>query len=132
MHRKLVTLDEKNGESFSEVDQVRVQREARLVRQIIKRDVPLGDPYGIHSELLPLVDRIIAGEQNLPLTSQFEPGALRWARHEGTLPSNYRQFLRAEASFWVTTTGSHREEPVEESIDGERHAWVDFEDDQSN
>ena len=130
MHRKLVKLDEKNGWSFSEVDQVRVQREARLVCQIIKRDVPLDDPYGILSELLPLVERIIAGKQNLPLTSQFEPGALRWARHEGTLPSNYREFLRAEASFWVTVTGSHREEPVEERIDGERYAWMDFEDDQ--
>lgn len=66
MHRKLVKLDEKNGWSFSEVDQVRVQREARLVRQIIKRDVPLDDPYGIHSELLPLVERIIADKQLTP------------------------------------------------------------------
>lgn len=132
MHRKLVTLDEKNGWSFGEVDQVRVQREARLVRQIIKRDVPLGDPYGIHSELLPLVDRIIAGKQKLPLASQFEPGALRWARREGTLPTSYGEFLYAEASLWVTATGSHRKEPIEERIGGERYAWVDFEDDQSN
>lgn len=28
----------------------------------------------------PLIERIIAGKQSLPLTSQFEPGELRWAR----------------------------------------------------
>lgn len=31
MHRRLVKLDEKNGWSFSEVDEVRLLREARLV-----------------------------------------------------------------------------------------------------
>lgn len=131
MHRRLVKLDGKNGWSFSEVDEVRLLREARLVRQTIKQDVPPDDPYGIHRELLPLIESIIAGKQGLPLASQFEPGELRWARHEGTLPGNYQEFLRAEASFWVTATGSHREEPVEERIDGERYAWMDFEDDPS-
>lgn len=128
MHRKLVKLDEENAWSFSEVDEVRVIREARLVRQIIGRDIPPNDPYGIHSELLPLIERIIRGDQALPLSSQFEPGALRWARHEDTLPGSYREFLRTEASFWVTATGSHREEPIEELINGERFAWMEFED----
>lgn len=128
MHGKLVKLDEKNARGFGEVDEVRVMHEARLVRQIIQRDIPPNDPHGIHSELLPLIERIIRGDQVLPLNSQFEPGALRWARHEDTMPGNYREFLRTEASFWVTSTGSHRDDPVEERINGEHFVWMEFED----
>ncbi len=82
MHGKLVKLDELNAWSFSEVDEVRVIREAGFVRHIIQRDIPPKDPYGIHSELLPLIEPIIRGDQVLPHNSQFELGALRWARQE--------------------------------------------------
>lgn len=128
MHGRWVKLDESNGWSFSEVDKIRLLREAAQVCLVIARDIPAEDPHGIHSELLPLLERIIKGDQQLPLHSQFEPGALRWGRQEGSLPDSYREFLRAEASFWVTATGSHREAPVEEWIDGERCAWIEFED----
>ncbi|WEN14806.1 hypothetical protein PY254_16475 [Rhodanobacter sp. AS-Z3] len=128
MHGKWVKLDKANAWRFREVDTCRLLREARHVCHLIERGVPPNDTFGIHDELLPLLVRVIAGDQGLPLDSQFEPGALRWATHEGTLPDSYREFLRAQANFFVTATGSHREEPVEEWIDGERHAWMEFED----
>lgn len=69
MHGQWVKLDKANAWRFSEVDTCRLLREARHLCQLIERHVPPDDTSGIHNELLPLLERVIAGKQSLPLDS---------------------------------------------------------------
>lgn len=122
MLRELVRLNAEGR--FSEVDAVRVKRKAQALRDYIVTQVPAGDPWAVHSDLLPLVDDVLAGRITLPLTFEDLPGKTRRCSREGELPDALHKVY---SGFVVAATGERLGNPPVEVIDGVRHAWLDRE-----
>jgi hypothetical protein len=123
MYRKLVKLDPDNGWSFSEVDLICVRRAAAALKDYMERCIdPDDDPYEIRDQVLPLCEGALDGTLKLPLV--FADLPLKYPSREGLVPESFSHYW---ANFTVPATGSHLETPQEVLVDGERCAYMDFE-----
>lgn len=123
MYRKLVKLDPNNGWSFSEVDLVCVRRAAQALKDYIERCIdPDDDPYEIREQVLPLCEGTLDGSLKLPLV--FADLPLKYPSREGLLPESFEHYW---AEFCVPATGTPLETLEEYVKDGERHAYMEFE-----
>ncbi len=119
--RKLVELDGEYG-GWLEVDPLKVRRVALKFRKWLEKIDPKDDPFNFLHIDLPLVDRVLRGEQPLPI--QVFPHM--WEFKEGVLPPNYRS---ASSEFYNVIRGALYDPPDVIVKDGRYYAWTDWEDD---
>lgn len=127
MIKKLLKINPETHR-FYEVDPIPLERTAKHLKQLIEEIVHCDDPFGINDEILPLVNRVLSEGEPLPLKNSLNmPSALRWALHEGHLEDAYNNIVSAFHSFEFYATASAIIPLEEEWINGERYAWVMFE-----
>jgi hypothetical protein len=121
--RKLVKLDHENGGSFTEVDPIRVQREAMAVKHYLETAFDRkADTYQVFEQVMPLVLGALNGTLKLPYP--FSKWPLKYVSSEGWLPL---QFTSLMAGFKVAASALHLDEPQIELINGEEYAYMNFE-----
>jgi len=124
MRRKLVKLDPNNGGRFSKVDPIALERYALALKQYVETQIaPDNDEYDIRDQVLPLCNGALDDTLKLPL--RFADLPLKYPDREGLLPS---KFSHLWSNFVVTATGSMLEPPQITIIDGDKYAYMDFED----
>jgi hypothetical protein len=126
---KLVKYD---GWHFSEVDPVRLKRQAiRLKEQIESKIEVDNDPYCFYARTMPIVEAAIRGEISTSVNgreNRYISGNFNHDESEGTLPPQYdREFTRALAGFDVTVQGLSLEETEDIVINGEVYGRLEFE-----
>lgn len=128
MYRKLVPYDEKG---FGVVDKVALRRTAKRLLELIP-SVSDDDSFGIHSRLVPAIERAVAGLIDVPIEDerQLVDGRFTYESIEGILPSVFtREFVSAYADFCVTALALPLDPPEIEFVDGRQFAWMEFEED---
>lgn len=111
---------------FTEIDSVKARRAATELKNYIIEKVPRDkDPHGVWQYMMPLCEAVIDGSITEPLIRSDMP--LRYPCMEGWLPED---FCHLCAAFSAVITGAPVSLNMEtiQIIDGERYAYMDFED----
>lgn len=130
MYKKLVRYDKTH---FTEVDPVRLKRTAARLRDLINLKIPKdNDPYSFHTLTLPILEAAIRGEIGYPLNqdaSEFISSNFIHDKGEGIMPPTYDgEFTHAVADFSVTAEALSFEDHQHIDVNGQPHAWLEFED----
>jgi hypothetical protein len=127
MYRKRVRLDPNNGESYSEIDPVALQRTTQALREFaLNRIDPLQDPYNIRGTVLELCEGVMNGTEPLPMN--LEDDRLNFMNNM----DRFELMPTGLSSLWGEFAGTaygarvFADEDIIE-VDGERYAYMDFE-----
>jgi hypothetical protein len=120
--RRLVQLDPETLR-FTEVDRKRLRREGQALRAYLNGLTSENDRLGLRAQVGQLVDAVLRGARTLPLDLREVPFG-----RESTEGLLSREFEDLYAAFFVTALGSHREPPQIVEKEGNKWAWMDFED----
>lgn len=126
MYRKLVPFD---GAHFEAVDQIALRRTAQRMLELIP-DLPLDDSYGIRACLVPTLKKALEGRISRSIVDEREiiGGLYIYESREEILPPYLtREFQTAYARFVTTVMSWPLDPPEVEWVDGQKCAWMDFE-----
>ncbi|HEY5798648.1 MAG TPA: hypothetical protein VIT92_00430 [Burkholderiaceae bacterium] len=122
MFKKLVKLDKNNGWRFTEVDKILLLRSAVALREFFDELPARADPYEVREQLAPYYMGAIDGTMQFPV--RFSDLPLHYVLSENLLSPELQHVISV---FYVTAAGCHLETPDEVLVDGERYAYMTFE-----